>query len=348
MSDEEKVDEGNAEQQAEEREAPAPTKTVEPASGGQGTLIALVVAGLAVALGVVFYLRSGRTDGARPAGQTGDVVAKLEAAGRSLGAKNVREACSGGMTCACRQATAHAALDADFHAEASAALAGDPACAKDPKSQGMEAEALARAGKQDEALAKANEVLKASSEDAFATYALAHAAWSKGDAPAAVQEATNAIRRGRGAPAHLLVSLTHFHAKGYDAAKAELEQMLKLDPNDIDALYNLALIAQLQNRYRDAREGYLKVLAIAPKHADSRYNLGVMTHSVGALQETQHNLERLKEIVPADDERVKKLETLLAGPPPNPGGKMVLAPASADPVAPPVPAPSSAPLDQRH
>jgi tetratricopeptide (TPR) repeat protein len=345
------TEEERSEEEAEpskEPNKPPPAPTGEP-EGGQRMFVALLVAGLAVALGVVLYLRSGKADGSGPAGNGASVVEKLEAAGRPGPAKLAKEACTGGMTCACRQATAHAALDGDLHADALAELAADPACEKDPKSQGMEAEALARAGKQDEAVAKANEVLKASPEDPFATYALAHVAWSKGDVQTVLQQAPAAVRRGRGAPAHLLSSLLYFRTKAYEPAKVELQEMLKLDPNDIDALYNLALIAQIENHYREAREGYLKVLAIAPKHADSRYNLGIMTHSVGAIQETRHNLERLKEIVPADDERVKKLEALLAGPPPNPGQGMVLAPASAAPSAAPspVPAPSSAPLDER-
>lgn len=348
MSDSEKDDEGTADEQGQDREAPAPTKTAARSASGGGRFVAVIGVGLAIALGVVLFLRFGKSDVRRAAGQTGNVAEALESRGRALGAKRVREACASSATCACRQVTAHAALDADLHAEATASLASDPACAKEPKSQGMEAEALSRAGKHDEALAKANGVLKASPEEPFATYALAHASWGKGDALTAVQEATNAIRRGRGAPAHLLMALIHFRAKGYDAARVELEQMRKLDPNDVDALYNLALLAQIQNRYREAREGYLKVLQVAPKHADSRYNLGVLTHSVGALDETRHNLEQLKAIVAADDERVKKLEALLAGPPPNPGGGMVMAPGSAVPVAAPSGAPeSNTPLPKR-
>ena len=327
-----------------EREAPAPKGEPAAPSRRQGSAIAVLAAGLVIALLAVVAFRAGKSRSAPTGGAgAGDLLVKLETSGRSSAAKRVREACSTATTCACRQASAHAALDADLHAEALAALGGDPACEADAKSRGMAAEALARAGKHDEASSRAAEVLKASPEEPFATYAVAHVAWSKGDAHTTIEHATQAVRRGRGAPARLLVSLFHFRAKGYEAAKYELEEMLKLDPNDVDALYNLALIAQLQNRYHEAREGYLKLLQVAPKHADSRYNLGVMTHSVGALQETRHNLERLKEIVAADDERVKKLEALLAGPPPNPGGRMVMAPGSGAPpgsAAPAPPAPS--------
>jgi len=349
--------EDDAEPNEPSREAskppPAPPGESE---GGQKMFVALLLAGLAVALGAVLYLRSGSANAPQAAGTEAGVLEKLEAAGRSGPARLAKAACTGGMSCACRQATAHAALDGDLHADALAVLAGDPACAKDPKSQGMQAEALARAAHGDEAVAKANEVLRANPDDAFATYALAHAAWTKGDVATVMEQSVNAVRRGRGGPAHLLLSLVYFRTKAYESAKQELQQMLKLDPNDIDALYNIALISQIENHYREAREGYLRVLRLAPKHADSRFNLGVMTHSVGAIQETRHNLERLKEIVPAADARVKKLEALLAGPPPNPGQGMVLAPPAAAPSAAPLPsaapplpaAPSSgAPLDER-
>lgn len=299
-------------------EEPKPDATPASPEGGNRTAIALMLAGLAIAVGVVLYLRSSPPGPSRPAGRAGNLVEMLESKGRKAAAEKVRAECASGMTCGCRQASAAAALDADLHAEASTAFDGDAECAKQPASRGMLAEALARAGKPDEAVAKANELVASGAQDPYATYALASASMAKGDNGAALRDAALAVSRGRGAAAHLLAAVIHHRAGAYDDAKRELDAMLKLDPNDIDALYNLALIAQLQNRYRDAREGYLKVLTVAPKHADSRYNLAILTHSVGAVQESRHNLEALKAIVPANDERVVKLEALLAAQPAAP------------------------------
>lgn len=330
------AEERQSDARADESDSPKgdPAPRASEARGGQGTSVAFLLVGLLVAGGAALYFRS-KGDSPRATGSAADVISKLEADGRPGPAKRVKEACGAGVSCACRQATAHAALDGDLHAEALAVLAQDPACGAEIKSQGMQAEALARSGKSDDAVAKANDVLKSSAEDPFATYALAVNAVVRRDSQTALREAAAAARRGRGGAAHLVAALVYFHEKSYDAAKVELNRMLELDASDLDALYNLAVIAQMQGRYRDAREGYLKVLQQAPKHADSRYNLGVMTHSIGALDETRHNLARLKEIVPSDDARVKQLELLLAAPPPSPGGGMAPAPAvSAPPDAP--------------
>src|SRR5206468_2573390 len=71
--------------------------------------------------------------------------------------------------------------------------------------------------------------------------------------------------------------------------------------------------AQRQNRYTDARELYLKVANLDPSHRNSRYNLAIMAHSVGANDEAQHHLAKFESIAPGD-ERIPKLRALLGTP----------------------------------
>jgi tetratricopeptide (TPR) repeat protein len=79
------------------------------------------------------------------------------------------------------------------------------------------------------------------------------------------------------------------------------------------ALYDQALVAQRQARYRDAREGYLRALAVDPRMADARYNLAVLTHAAGADDEARHDLEALTAAAP-DDPRIPGLRASLAKP----------------------------------
>jgi tetratricopeptide (TPR) repeat protein len=278
---------------------------------------------LFVALGVMGLVMvalwvSQRNPGTRPSGAIGTLVGDLEKAGRSSAAKRVNEACANGSTCPCRQAAALAALNADMHQHALSALTTEDACANEPKTLGMLAEASARSGKSDEAINQANAVLQKTANEPFASYALAFAQWAKGDAASGQQNATLAAASGRGSAAHLLLGLIAFRANDLGKAKQEFEKMLAEDPNDVDALYNLALIAQRQDRYREAREGYLKVLALGPTHLDARYNLAVLTQSIGATNEAQHHAKKLEQAAGPNDERVTKLKQLLQHPAPSP------------------------------
>jgi tetratricopeptide (TPR) repeat protein len=306
-----------------------------PREGSGAGLIAWVVAGLVIAVGGGLYFKSKKAEPARPSGVIGSVVGALDSAGHVTGAKRVREACAAANDCGCRQATARAALDANLHAEALAVLAGDATCAKQDGSRDLESEALARAGRCPEAISLAAERIKAGKAP-HSHYALAHCAYATGDAVMAGTEAAVAAEEGRGGAAQLLLGLIQYRAGNWAQAKIAFEKMLALDPDDLDAVYNLALIAQNQNRYRDAREGYLKVLKLSPRHTDARFNLGLLTHSVGAVEEAKHNLEELQKIAPPGDDRVSRLQAVLATPAPPPHANPVVAPPemSAPPPAP--------------
>jgi tetratricopeptide (TPR) repeat protein len=249
------------------------------------------------------------------------IVSALENSRRMADAERVRTACEGvaGASCACRQEAAERALDKNLHAEAQAVLAGDPECERQAATRGLAAEALARADRTGEAIAQANQALGMEPDQRFATYALAHASYAKGDVARAAQEARRAIERGRGAPAHLLLGLIAYRGGELDSARAEFEKMLAANAEDVDALYNLGVVAARQDRYRDAREGHLQVLRLEPRHLDARYDLGLLTHSAGAGSEARHHLQKLEAIAPKDDPRVASLRATLAAPrPPRP------------------------------
>jgi tetratricopeptide (TPR) repeat protein len=238
---------------------------------------------------------------------------RLRSEGRRRALASLEEACSEKLSCKCSKAQIQEALNANLH-EMALSLLDESACQDLP--EGMRAEALARAGKFQEAKSLAESSIGARPGDPFALYTLAHVAHFS-DAPALTLEPIQAaISAGRGAPPYLLSFLLHYNEGAWDQAQKAVEQILELDEDDPEGLYNLALIHHKRDDYPAAREGYLKLLSVAPQHANARYNLGLLTHSVGALDEAKHNLAKLIAIVGTeDDERVKSLRAVIEGPP---------------------------------
>jgi tetratricopeptide (TPR) repeat protein len=187
----------------------------------------------------------------------------------------------------------------------------------------MRAEALARAGDFPKATALAEGVVASDNSEPFARYTFAHVAHFSEAAPQALERIQAAIAAQRGTPAYLLEFLHHYNQGALDAAESALDSILKVDDRDSEALYNLALIHHKRDDYQGAREGYLRVLSVVPEHASARYNLGILTHSVGALDEAKHNLTKLTAIVGSEDERVKNLKAVIEGPPAPPEKRFV-------------------------
>lgn len=253
----------------------------------------------------------GATSAEPVSGVHAGVVQALEQGHHRADGQKVRAACaSAPESCPCRTEAAHRALDRGLGKEALAVIQGaDGACRA--SLAGEEAEALARAGQAAAADTAAAAVLSKDASNGYASYALAEAAYKRGQADQAEAMARQAVGRGRGAPAHLLLGLIAFRKKDLATAKTEFEAMLGADPKDVDALFNLGVVAGAQNQYREAREKYLEVLRVEPEHADARFNLALLTHSVGAGDEARHHLEKLEELLGPSDDRVVRLKGIL-------------------------------------
>ena len=248
-----------------------------------------------------------------------DVTLRLRGAGRQHAADSLEKVCVD-KNCECSKAQVLESLNADLH-EVALAILESRKC-EDPLS-GMRAEALARAGDFQGATTLAESVLEKNATEPFALYAMAHVAHFTEAPPVARERIQAAISAERGSAAHLLDFLHHYAQGALDAAESALSHILEIDAHDPEALYNLALIHHKRDDYQGAREGYLKVLSVVPEHANARYNLGILTHSVGALDEAKHNLAKLIAIVGAEEERVKGLQAIIDGPPASPANRFV-------------------------
>jgi tetratricopeptide (TPR) repeat protein len=244
------------------------------------------------------------------------VVLGLEKARRLADAASVREVCSQRSRCDCAIHAGRVALDMSLASEVVALIdVTRDGCGA--RVRGLESEALARLGQTDAARKLAEEAIVRDGSDPFARYALAHLEHVQGGRDT-VELAERAVATRRGKPAHLLIGLTAFHRGDLAAARRSFERMLAEDPHDVEATYNLALVAHRQDRYRDAREGYLTALRLRGDHLDARYNLALLAHAAGAAAEAKHHLQKLVESAPPDDPRPARLAALITTPKPAP------------------------------
>ena len=231
--------------------------------------------------------------------------------------------------CACAKKAAAIGLDAEASDVVLGLVGAAKKCAPG-EFDGIVAEALVRKVDSAKGLEQASKVLARSAEDPHALYARALSSYrARAFAPAmALAEASE--RAGRGWSATLLVGLIAYEAGDFERSKRAFRELLRLDPSDVDAVFNLGVAAQKEGRYGEARSSYLRVTRLRPGHADARHNLALLAHSAGALDEAKHHFEQFQRVSPRDP-RSERLRAMLATPPPH---GPALSPAAASEVPP--------------
>ncbi len=219
-------------------------------------------------------------------------------------------------SCICAEGFAEDATDLGKYEGARAALDATITCTATARRLALTAEALVGTRAFDEGLRQADLALAQSPDEARAVYARGWATYLKGNPGAARADAKRAVELGRGVPARMLYAMLLISAGELDAAATELHAVLAAQPSSAQATYDLALIAQKKNQYRDAREGYLRALKLDPQMADARYNLVVLTRDLGATLEAQHHVDEFVAAYP-NDPRILALRMLVATPPPR-------------------------------
>ena len=301
------------------------------AAGGRAGVHARTFAVLAVALGVgslvlavprlrardALWARAFEVDpGDESAARA--VATRARTRGDTRGAFATWTACHAArpMACACADGVAETGLDLGRFAESKDALAATPSCPRDARRIGLAAEALIGTRDVDAGLREAEAALALDADEPHAAYARAWGRYQKGDLAGARPEADRAVKLGRGAPAQLLEGLLFYGAGDLEHALTAFRAVLAADPNDVQATYDVALVAQKKNQYREAREGYLRTLRLDPTMSDARYNLVVLTHDLGATMEAAHHADEFAAAYPHDP-RIATLRRLVATPPPR-------------------------------
>lgn len=129
--------------------------------------------------------------------------------------------------------------------------------------------------------------------------------------------------------------LALLQARESELSRQCFEKLVPEAPNDLGTVFHAARAAQHANKYRAAREGYLKALRLEPKHVEARYQLALMTQLIGATGEAANHLRKLQQIARSDDPRLAHARQLLGS-----GAKPAAAPASGPRLRSAVPAPS--------
>ena len=82
------------------------------------------------------------------------------------------------------------------------------------------------------------------------------------------------------------------------AAQNYYQKVLKIDPNYVNANYNLGVIYQGLEEYQKAKSCFEKTIEIVPNHVDTHYNLGVIFKILNEHQKAKDCYEKTIEIDP--------------------------------------------------
>lgn len=156
----------------------------------------------------------------------------------------------------------------------------------------------------------------------------------QGDLETARIEAEAAVAAGGGRDAKLQVAKLAILGRRYADALTVLEPLVRANPDDATAQYDLALVRQHQGDYNRARSGYLATLRADARYADARYNLAVLCLDHGFTDEAKHHVEKFRTAFPSDA-RGPELERRI-------GGTGAAGPSGA-PAPAPIPAPTPVP-----
>lgn len=295
-----------------ESEAPVPPPVGADKSAPQRTRF-WVGAGIAVALvalGVAVY--AGPRSGAGAAEQRVDPALRELA---ELDPKGGSPSCQkGAQTCPCQVERLGRALDLDAHDLALRAF--DPvakACPGSQKLGGLKAEALARAGRFDEALLEATAALRLDSNDAYALYAKALNGFKRSTLAEAAELLAQAEKAGRGDESLRLEGRIAVSRGDFAKALKDFSALLKVRPDDGEAAFTLAIAYANLKKYNEARTAFLRLLKKNPKHVEARAHLAELTMQAGAFGETRHHLDELRRIAP-EDPRIAAIEAVLKDP----------------------------------
>jgi tetratricopeptide (TPR) repeat protein len=109
----------------------------------------------------------------------------------------------------------------------------------------------------------------------------------------------------------LAQALAHHQAGQLQEAEQLYRQVLTLEPNNVDTLHYLGILAHEQGRDDVAREYILRALALKPDSAEANYNLGIVLSALGDRLGAISALGRAAEIKPDFAEAQFKLGNAL-------------------------------------
>jgi tetratricopeptide (TPR) repeat protein len=106
------------------------------------------------------------------------------------------------------------------------------------------------------------------------------------------------------ASAHYNLGLIHQSRGELDAARERFERALQIDPEEIDASYQLGRIARQQKRYADAIQNFEQVVARNPAHSQHEVwrEVAATYIAAGQFEDARTALDQFLEHRPSDPE----------------------------------------------
>jgi serine/threonine protein kinase/Flp pilus assembly protein TadD len=161
-------------------------------------------------------------------------------------------------------------------------------------------------GNLDSAIGLFEQAVKADPGFALGFSALGEAYWAKyrlNHDSHWIDEAEKACRRAaqinNELPAtYVILSRVHNGKGNYNLALQEIQQALKLEPRDPDALLSEAAVYGSMGRNGEAEAIYKKAAALRPQHWDGYYELGVFYYKQRRYTDAASAFERVLEITP--------------------------------------------------
>ena len=167
-----------------------------------------------------------------------------------------------------------------------------------------EAAALTNAGKNDEAIAKFNEVLKDVPKCAECYMGIGLANTNKKDYPAAEAAFKQVLTMDpNSADAYNGLATIYNDQKQFDKAKEMSAEAMKRAPagaagGGADAMYNAGVIAWNANDFAKAAENFAAAVAANPNHGEAHFMLGQAYLNQGKLPEAGKEFETYLKIAP--------------------------------------------------
>lgn len=109
------------------------------------------------------------------------------------------------------------------------------------------------------------------------------------------------------AGAYLELGYAFYRKRLYDLEARAYEDVLKIDPRNSDALFNLASNLQMRGEYGKAIKKYERVVAIDPEDAEAEYRLGLAYLAQGEKEKAMAVHARLRALNRGYAEMLRRL-----------------------------------------
>jgi tetratricopeptide (TPR) repeat protein len=109
--------------------------------------------------------------------------------------------------------------------------------------------------------------------------------------------------------AHLALGPIYYRKQLYEEEAKEYEAVLRVNPNNADALASYAASLETRGFYKQAIEVYKKAIAADPEEQSNYYNLGIAYIADGQPKKAMEVYPQLKAMSPGDAELLRRLAT---------------------------------------